>query len=359
MPDPLHILEPTLVDEAGHCRSFTESLCAAARGHPVTLWVGRGARLSSLPSEVRVEPHFHRRLRRVQALLLMRRLLRAPGRIFVATAGRVDFVLLDLAARGLEIPPAKVFLYVHWYRDTAARRRTLARIARRRPELVVLGPTEDIVDRLRACGFQRAQVVPYPITPAAPDRAGAPVPFAHVLFAGAARQDKGFRSVVDLVEHLARSDAAVPVVVQSSSEQHDRHDHATRAELERLRALPYPALTLLPETLPAERYGALFAGGICLQPYDVREFANRVSGVTLDALSRGCPIVAVRGTWTARIVDRFGAGVVVDDTTPETLHGAVRAVIDRYPEFQARARRGGASLQEENDSRRLFDVLTA
>lgn len=354
----LHIVEPTLTGEAGHCLSFTESLCAAAGDHALTLWVGRGASLAPSAHQIQVERHFRRRFRRLQAFFLYRKLLAEPGRILVATAGRTDFLLLALAAGRHRIREGKVFLYVHWFRERPGKREMLARVARRHPELVVLGPTPTVVDAFRECGFRRAQIVPYPITRTGPGAADPVMPFHHLLSAGAARQDKGFRSVVDLVARLSSRGETVPVVIQVSSEQRDRHDEPTRRDLIRLQGIDYRALTVLPETLAAAEYAGLFKGGICLQPYDVREFADRVSGVTLDALSAGCPVVAVRGTWTARVVERFGAGVLVDDTSPETLHVAVRTVFERYPEYQERARRGGARLQEENSSRRLFEVLT-
>ena len=101
MEKTIHIVEPTLEGQAGHCRSFVESLCAAARGSgwAMRVWAGRGARRGG-PGRAGIDlrPHFFRRLRRVQAFFLYRRLLAGGGRIFVATAGRADLALLALAA---------------------------------------------------------------------------------------------------------------------------------------------------------------------------------------------------------------------------------------------------------------------
>jgi hypothetical protein len=115
----------------------------------------------------------------------------------------------------------------------------------------------------------------------------------------------------------------------------------------------------LPDPLPAGAYAASFEGGICVQPYHAQKFADRVSGVTLDALTAGCPVVAVAGTWSARMVERFGAGRVVPDVRPGTLLEAVRAVESRYAEYAAAARRGGLALLEENDARRLYAAIAA
>jgi UDP:flavonoid glycosyltransferase YjiC (YdhE family) len=84
---------------------------------------------------------------------------------------------------------------------------------------------------------------------------------------------------------------------------------------------------------------------------------DRVSGVTLDALTAGCPVVAVEGTWSARVVERFGAGRVVPDTSPATLLSAVRAVEAGYAALAEGARRAGRVLLEENDARALYDAV--
>jgi hypothetical protein len=367
----LHVVEPTLKDEKGHCYSFARSLCAAAGGDPISLWVARDARLPAMPAGVVVRPHFHRRFRRIQAPLLYRKLLAGDGRILVETAERNDLLFLDWAAGGRRIPPGKVFLYFHWYRERAGKRRMLARVARRQPDLGLFGPTPTVVRVLRECGFPRVDLVPYPISgPGSGTQPGAgsgaatgaaedPPRFRRVLFAGAARQDKGFGAFADLVVHLAATGATTPVAVQANLDRVEGYDDATRRDLGRLRAARYAPLEALPDPLPADAYAASFAGGICVQPYDAAKFADRVSGVTLDALTAGCPVVAVQGTWSARVVERFGAGRVVPDTRPETLLAAVRAIVAAYGPCSEAARRGGRVLLEENDARRLYAAMAA
>ena len=68
-------------------------------------------------------------------------------------------------------------------------------------------------------------------------------------------------------------------------------------------------------TLTGDAYSAMFRGAICLQPYSRQDFADRVSGVTLDAFVAGAPVVALSGTWIARMVQRFKAGEVIEEPT--------------------------------------------
>jgi hypothetical protein len=167
----LNIVEPTLESEAGHCHSFVASFCGAGKktGCALRLYVGRRARLPRLEETgVRVVPYFRRRLRRPQALLLYRKLLREPGRIFLPTATRIDLALLSFAAGG-PLPPGKAVLYFHWFRADEKKRNFLSRMAQWQPNVVVLGPTESVVGIFRECGFGTARTAPYPITPVGPD----------------------------------------------------------------------------------------------------------------------------------------------------------------------------------------------
>src|SRR6185369_5552527 len=129
--------------------------------------------------------HFFRKVRRVQELFLLRRLLMSGERIFVSTAGRVDLVLLDLAAAGA-IPPRRVFLFFHWMRPSPKKLAYLAKIAQKHPEVVIMGPTQSVIDVFLSCGFKHCSVVPYPITPRDNSALPAELPFRHLLFAGAA-----------------------------------------------------------------------------------------------------------------------------------------------------------------------------
>jgi glycosyltransferase involved in cell wall biosynthesis len=356
----LHIVEPTLESEAGHCHSFVASFCGerGKSGFALRLYAGRGARLPHLEETgVRVFPYFRRRLRRLQVFLLFRRLLREPGRIFLPTATRIDLALLSLAAGGV-LPPRKAYLFFHWFRPDAKKRKFLARMARLQPNAVVLCPTESVVGIFRECGFGHALTVPYPITPVGPD-GQREEGFRHLLFAGAARIDKGFPAVVNLVAHLNEQKTTLPVSIQASADHYDRYEPRVRAEIDRLGKIGYPHLTLRFGTLREEEYRELFRGAVCLQPYDPADFADRVSGVTLDALSHGCPVVTRKGTWMGRVVERFDAGKAVDAEAPQELLAAAEEIVREYGRYRKNALHAGGELQRELNASRLFEIVAA
>jgi glycosyltransferase involved in cell wall biosynthesis len=356
MTERIHVVEPTLEDEAGHGHSFLGAVMGAAPDQPFEVWAGSHASnlFADLP-QVELHPHFRRRTRKLQALWLYRRLLREPGRVFVPTAGALDLAMVDLASSG-EIPQGKASFFFHWIRPTTSKRRRLSRAARRQPQLTVLGATEEIVHTLKEAGFSRAAFVPYPVSTSARPPAEAPA-FGHLLFAGAARSDKGFDKVVDLVELLAKREEEIPLSVQTSARHYAKHDAAIASDVDRLMALEYPGLRVHPQTLEGDAYFRLFHGAICLQPYSREEFAGRVSAVTVDALASGAPIITTAGTWMGDRVEQLEAGVALADLSADALFSAVRRVIADYEHYSENARKAAEAIQEEHSGAHMLRAV--
>ncbi len=353
----INIVEPTLMSEAGHCFSFVSALLDANTGDiPFRLWINQRAKLSFNIGQVRLRRYFYRRLRRIQTYFLYRKLLKRENKLFIATAGRADLLALHWAASGV-IPPRKVYLYFHWFNPSASKLQSLMKMAACQPDLVILGPTPSVVNVFMEAGFRDVRVVPYPITPKEITRAAAPEEFRYVLYAGAARQDKGFSYLVDLIVFFEKVGASIPILVQTSAEHFGKYDAATLADIERLQALRYPNLTLKTEVLSAVEYGALYKGAIAIQLYRQADFTDRISGVTLDAFSAGCPIVTTSDTWMARMAKRFDAGLVAADMSPESVQARIKTIIAEYPRYHANALRGGQILQQENSASVLYQTL--
>ena len=342
---PIQVVEPTLEGYSGHCHSLVTSLCQALAGVPVELWSAKGAQGLDFGSHVANHPMFRRRIRLIQALLLYRRLVRSGAPIVVTTARRSDLIAFDLLSDGA-LPRNRVFLYFHWLRETQAKLRSFRKLAQRQPHVVILGTTATVVEFFERCGFANVFLLPYPPPPES--QSDVTVPFRQLLYAGAARQDKGFPLVVDLVELLAREKEQTPIAVQVSPDHYGKVDAKTRADIARLQAAGYAPLAILPQTLTPQEYSALFAGSICLQPYDRDEFRDRVSGVTLDAVSHACPVVATAGTWSAELIKPFGAGIELKTLDAASLLNAAREIQRDYAVFQAGARAAGKAQNRKS-----------
>jgi len=358
MMEHLHIIEPTLENETGHCFSFVSTLCNAAHDVHISLWCGRKANVR-LPPQIDIRHYFFRKIRKFQLYWLCRSLMKKPGRVFISTATRADIFLLSLATVG-NIPPNKAFFYIHWFKPTPAKRQKLSRLAACQPEIVIFAPTASVCEEFRAAGFTHIKQVPYPITPLVSEMSSSGAQgFRHVVFAGAARCDKGFDNVVDFVELLAGAGRDIPVSLQTSGQHYDKIDEATSASLARLDRLEYPPLKCYSDTMPYADYCALLSGAICLQLYSQQDFADRVSGVTLDALSMGSPVVTLEGTWIARVVSEFDAGLVLESPAPDAVLAAVSQIMSDYAHYHNRAIEAGSELQKRNSADYLFRELTA
>jgi len=353
----IEVVEPTLVTEAGHCAALFAGLQAAAPDLTFRLWVDRRAQLSSWETRhVWLRPVFHRRLRKIEAWLLYRRLLQAGTPIFVPTAGYFDLRALDFAAR-VRVPERRVFLYFHKLRAGARRTRALQELARRQPDFELFGTSEEIVDRLRAAGFAHVRRVLPVLAATAPSTTC--VAFRHLLAAGAARADKGFAKIVDLVQLMASTGSQLPITVQTSGDHYGRYDEQTLRDLARLRKINYPLLRMVQDTLDATQYAALFPGAVCLQPYEPAEYADKMSSVTFDALRGGAPIVTLAGTSMAHIVERSGAGIVLSDASASSLLQAASTAVAQYPQLHARALAAGAQFQPQASWAPLLERLRA
>ena len=355
----LHIIEPRLSSEAGHCHQLVHSLAVAASECDITIWAGRDAAAiaANWQGPGRLVPWFHRRWRRLQSLWLLRRLLREPGRVLISTAGTADLQIAHWAAAGV-IAPHKLFAFVHWLGRKAGKAHRLALIARRQPHIEILAPTTAVADFFAACGY-RSTAVPYPVDLAIDEGAvtAASASFRHILVAGAARMDKGFDHAARFVFEMQRRGVVLPIVVQTSLEQRHRGDAVIAQQIARLRTARAPHLTLVDATLTRAQYLAQFEGAIALQPYGAHEFKDRVSGVTLDALAAGCPLVVTEGTWMAQMVRRFDAGIVTADLSGAGLVDAVQRVHAAYARYTANALAASHSLAQEHSARRLLDIV--
>ncbi len=164
MPDIIHVIEPTLANEAGHCFSFINAFCKAADGSAtIHLWISREAELIFPEKNIQIRKYFFRIIRRLQSYFLYKKLLQSPGRLFISTAGRADLFLLAWAARGV-IPPQKAYLYFHWLNANDKKLAQLRGIANKQPNLEILGPTPSVIKLFQDAGFSNVQVVPYPIS---------------------------------------------------------------------------------------------------------------------------------------------------------------------------------------------------
>lgn len=223
--------------------------------------------------------------------------------------------------------------------------------ARRR--VLALATTEEVAASLRALGWRRVRAIDYPILAPPPPAAA---PWSHVLMAGSLRFNKGLASLVALAERWSRDRAEIPLLVQSSTKHAGRHGRREAPLLARLERSGHRGLRCDPAPLDRAAYLGNFRGAITLVAYDPATFAGQVSGVALDAVLSGSPIVASEGTEPASLVREFGAGEVVAFGDADALDRAIRRLIERWEDASAAARRAAAVLAARHDPRRFVEA---
>jgi heptosyltransferase III len=367
----LHIVEPGLVSAAGHSYELTKSLVHAwmsrSDAAPASIWLGRTFS-NELQKEawrhprIELHRHFHHSYRKLQSLLLYRQQWVDDAVIVLPTARLLDMLLLWVARPAY--PLAQVVVYLHWIKEKPWRLKLIQWLLNRMPELRILTTTEHLYGLLQAVGIERVAHQPYPLTASldGPETKLDAQKFRHLLYAGAAREDKGFPLVVDLLEALAQQGRLPPAVIQVNGEKSVDPGPDMSESVARLRALAatHPQIDIIEEALSSAEYQSLFQGAIVLQLYDPVAFRNRVSGVTLDALAAGAIPLACQGTWSAALLENQGAGAVLEDRQPtESALALIERLRHEFAAESARSRSAHVRLAQQKNWGVLFETLQA
>jgi glycosyltransferase involved in cell wall biosynthesis len=227
--------------------------------------------------------------------------------------------------------------------------------ARARCHAMALAPTEIIAESLRRAGWRHVEYVPYPALslPESP----LPVPFRQVMIAGVARLNKGLDLIVSLVKQWRSEGRYIPFFIQISKKHALRHGHRENPLVKELVASAYDGLIVDEKAPDRDEYVKRFRGSLVLAPYERERFTEAVSGIVLDALLHGTPVIATRGTWAGRQVERFSAGITIGERTSRALAAAIDAVLSDWPLYSKCACEAARKLAYEHDPRNLIAVV--
>jgi len=126
---------------------------------------------------------------------------------------------------------------------------------------------------------------------------------AHVVYVGDARAEKGYQYLPRLVgdlwhDYVAAGRAIFTAQSNFNIKLGDPQSVVARAQLE---AFPRDRVRLIYEPLSAGAYAELLhSGTVVVLPYDRRQYIARSSGILVEALCAGIPVVVPSGTWLAQ-----------------------------------------------------------
>lgn len=149
-----------------------------------------------------------------------------------------------------------------------------------------------------------------------------------VLFPGGMRPEKGFETSLEAIAALRASGSGLLRFLMAA------RAHSAPPEMaERLDALTGPDLEIEGRNLDEGAFVELLArGDIVVIPYKAHAFANRPSGMFIDAVLLGRPVVVIEGTWLAESVEKHGWGLVARDD-PASVAEAVRTIAEDYDRY--------------------------
>ncbi|MDF1796581.1 MAG: glycosyltransferase family 1 protein [Coxiellaceae bacterium] len=339
----LHIIEPTLANQAGHCFGYVQSILNA---HPsnVELWINKHGTALFDNSTAICHGYFSRKLRKLQQFFLYRKLLKTQATIFIPTAGRIDMLMLD---KHLSKRPSasRIILHFHQFSQSPVKLAMLKELAQRHPNWTILAPTQRLMSVFQQAGFKQTAIVACPSysAPATIE----PQAFRYALYAGATRADKGFYHVAQTIAYNQQQNTPLPFHLQLSPPESGRYDDSSKAALQQLKKYDMSShITVSNETLAQQNYLAQFNGSICLQVYDPDSYHDKFSGITLDAICSGAPVITIEDTWMADTVKQYNAGIVITDREPQTILNAIHTIKNDYQRFQQNCLQARTSLIE-------------
>lgn len=272
----------------------------------------------------------------------------------ILTANAKHVAWVNLCARRNATLPTNICFYFHWI-ERSKSKKLLHRISKRtRENAIAIAPTAGIAKSLEALGWKNVFEIPYPA--ARPAQSPQPQAFEKLLMAGAARINKGLPLVAALAENWQAKGLDIPLWVQVSTKHFGKHGQKEKAVVDRLIASGYQGLACEENPPPRQEYFKRFKGALVLAPYDLAKFKDGVSGVVLDALLSGTPVIATKGTWAGNQIDRFHAGATFPPNDIDAFEKAIFHVLDNWEAMQENAIAAAKTLADEHYPDQLLKV---
>jgi len=170
-----------------------------------------------------------------------------------------------------------------------------------------LTDSERLSAQYRALGVGQVATLPVPVLLHVQEPAAQEGGRVDVAFLGSARVEKGFCELPALLQEMPREAGgrAVRAVVQVTPDSPDPRVSATLEELRRLeQTLPAGALELRASPVPMPVYYSwVRSAGIVALPYLSDKYNASTSGVFVEAICFGVPVLAPANSWMADMID--------------------------------------------------------
>lgn len=117
-------------------------------------------------------------------------------------------------------------------------------------------------------------------------------------------------------------------------------------------------VSLLRHPLTSQEYDeVLLQSDLILLPYRKSAYLNRTSGIAIEAMAAGVPVVYTKGTWIETAVRDYGAGLGVLDGSTEDLMRILEILPDRLRGLKTEAIKKSKSCLDFHSSYNFFSIL--
>lgn len=163
-----------------------------------------------------------------------------------------------------------------------------------------------------------------------------------ILFPGGPRSEKGYLLSTAACASLAQS-GEYELLMRT------RIDASTEPRLRRaVEALDSEKINLFDGDFPQDAFNDWLASAdVIVIPYLPEAFSNRTSGMLVDAMLLGVPVVVINDTWLADELARSKAGLSVAATS-EGLTDGIRTVLADYDSYAAATRAAAAEYVKQS-----------
>lgn len=366
----LHLVEPTLTGLSGHEYAHVSGLIAANNSFDfdVHIWLDKQASNQKVISKLNlksanIHKYFIRTIRQFQKIFLYYKFLKNNQIFYVCTSGIIDLIFCYWVVKLFKLSSKTAFFHFHQFNTTINKITKLKKIAdyinNLDNQFKIFTTTNKLAQIFIECGFKNVKQIAYPNCAPQNIIEKLQYDFNKVLYAGVARFDKGFSLVVDTIAIMQQEYKKLPFAVQVAAPSSNKYDAKTLLSLIKLQQIAAlnNNIILYKQALTTQEYQALFCGAICLLVYDKQQYANKFSGVTLDAFYAGCPVITVSDTWMGEVTSKFDAGIVLFEVNVITVRDAILKIKEQYTFYHNNAKLAAKYLITTHDPKHSLQAV--
>ena len=235
--------------------------------------------------------------------------------------------------------------------------------------------SEELTEQYNQLGTFRFRKLPIPHTHTSQERIDGQGP-RRITYLGDARREKGYHLLPAIVWELKTDyleTGKARFVVQSNPNPREGEAETAIARAE-LRRFPSSLVTLYDEPLSSDGYQDLLHNSdITLLPYDRNDYSARSSGILVESLAAGIPVVVPAGTWLSRQLPAseysidtlnlgtgnmapFGAVGLAYQEVAE-IPALIREIVDHYAHYRKTATEFAAEWRQFHNADRLVEEI--